>query len=140
MYNNRLADVSAAKEVANIAHWGGRSMTPAVSQSSATSSESSADVVPAALSQVTAVPSQATVSPVSPAYMRRSGLPSSLVESGIHHPQFHITDPHSKIAFSDLEFGYLASFKRQDDLNMQKYTALHTVIGDNRTSRSTTIP
>jgi hypothetical protein len=137
MYNNRLADVDAAKEVANIARWTGRNITPAMAQSGATSSDSVGHVVPAAPYQATVVPSLATASSVSPAYMRRPGLQSTLVQFGIHHPQSHITDPNSRVFFSDLELGYIASFIRQDNLNMQKYTALYTVIGDNLVSRFT---
>ena len=128
LYNNRVADVSGAKAVADIAH-GGSSMTvtPAVPQGSAT---------PAVPSQVTASSSQATASSASPAYLRRPNLPSTRVELGKHHPGKDITNPKSRIFFTDLELGYIGWWIRQDTLNMQKYRLLPEVIGDNMVSRS----
>lgn len=71
-----------------------------------------------------------------PGYMPQIKLASTKGKIGVHHEQHENEEIDKKVPFSDLEFGYLANWKRGDKKNFDSYRLLPEVIGDNPTSRS----
>jgi len=76
--------------------------------------------------------------------MRQTPLASTKGELGVHHPDYEDKEvmgfaaPHvkeKKVHFSDLEFGFMANWKRADQRNLASYRSIPEVIGDNPTSR-----
>ena len=79
-----------------------------------------------------------------PAYMHQIKLASTKGTLGVHHPYYKDEEEtgitgavvkDKKVPFTDLEFGYLANWKRNDLANLVNYRLLPEVLGDNSTSR-----
>ena len=79
-----------------------------------------------------------------PPYMHQIKLASTKGKLGVHHPNYKDDEEEDiagvvvkakKVPFSDLEFGFLANWKRSDLANLVNYRLLPEVLGDNTTSR-----
>lgn len=145
LLNDRVADVVGAQEVAAIANGGGRLSQSRDCNDTQASTQSSA-VKSAFTPQRSEISSPSSAS-TRPPYMRETKLPSTKSELGVHHAATiaaaarllpaaaPLKHEQQRVYFSDLNLGYIASWKRADQKNLESFRALPEIVGDNQVSR-----